>query len=162
MQDGRDPGRVRVAASGTTYAVKDDDPPPLGTLIRRELASHIPVPPDLSYKELSPAQQEAVASWYPALAPGDEPPYPVKGPAEFYKVTSHAVGMARARGSLTVYVLVGTDGKARNVTAIGLDDPDVRKYIATAAGLVQYKPAICAGQPCEMIYPYRLALGPTP
>ena len=157
VQDGRNPERVRVGATGTTYTVKEDDPK-TGTMLKRDVARAVPVPPDRGFGELTPQEQASVASWYPALAPGDEPPYPVKGPAEFYKATSHIITKLRQQGTITVYVLVGTDGKARSVTAIGLDDPEARKTIATAAGLVKYKPAVCAGQPCEMIYPYRLAL----
>ncbi len=157
VQDGRNPERVRVAATGTTYTVKEDDAR-TGTMLKRDVARAVPVPPDRGFKDLTPQEQASVAGWYPALAPGDEPPYPVKGPAEFYKATAHIITKMRQQGTITVYVLVGTDGKARSVTAIGLDAPEARKVIATAAGLVQYKPAVCAGQPCEMVYPYRLAL----
>ena len=149
--------RENDAASRKTYTVKEDAPV-TGTWIRHAIASNIPVPPDRGFNELSPEQQQVVASWYPALAPGDEPPYPVKGPAEFYEAMSHIIHKTGRQGEIRVYVLVGADGKARSVTATGLDDANARKLIATTAGLVQYKPAVCAGQPCEMIYPYRLEL----
>lgn len=151
------PKQENDAATGKTYTVKEDIPA-TGTWIRHAIVSNIPVPPDRGFKELSPEQQQVVTSWYPALAPGDEPPYPVKGPAEFFKAMSHIIRKTGQQGEIRVYVLVGTDGKARNVTARGLDDADARKLIATTAGLVQYKPAVCAGHPCEMIYPYRLEL----
>ena len=157
VQDGHEPGRERPPALDPSYTVKRDHAS-VGTMLPRDAARNIPVPPDRSYKELSPEQKAEVARWYPALAPGDEPPYPVKGPAEFYKAMSRVVSKTLEQGEITVYVLVGTDGKALSVTAIGLDDPEARKIVATVAGLVQYKPAVCAGQSCEMIYPYRLAL----
>jgi hypothetical protein len=160
VQDGHDPARQQNADFGKKYTLKRDAPY-LGSTVRPDIASNIPVPPGLGFKDLSPEQQQAVASWYPALAPGDEPPYPVKGPAEFLKAMSHVVGQTGREGSITVYVLVGKDGKVRSVTAIGLDDAEVRKFIATAAGLVQYKPAVCSGQPCEMVYPYWLNLSVT-
>jgi hypothetical protein len=160
VQDGRDPARQPSATSGKKYTVKRDTPY-LGSTVRPDIASNIPVPPNLGFNELSPEQQQAIANWYPALAPGDEPPYPVKGPAEFLKAMSHVVGQTEREGSITVYVLVGKDGKVRSVTAIGLDDAEVRKFIATAAGLVRYKPATCSGQPCEMVYPYWLNLSLT-
>jgi len=155
--EGQAPEWAPRAESDKPYTLKSDTTY-TGTLLRHNIAFNIPVPPDLSFKDLSPAQQAAVASWYPALAPGDEPPYPVKGPAEFYKAMSRVVTKTGQRGDVLVHVLVGTDGKARSVTAIGLKDADTRKIVATAAGLVDYKPAVCAGQPCEMIYPYRLKL----
>lgn len=159
VQDGREPGRPRVAgAAGGTYTV-DHHIATAGTTFRREAAHGIPVPPERGFKELTAEEQATVASWFPALAPGDEPPYPVKGPAEFYRATAHVVSKTQTEGNVTVYVLVGKDGKARSVRAIGLDDPEARKAVATVAGVIQYKPAVCAGQPCEMVYPYRLALG---
>lgn len=160
VQDGRDPQRKLTAEPDDKYTIKEDTLY-LGSVTRRDIASHIPVPPGLGFKELSPEQQQAVASWYPALAPGDEPPYPIKGPAEFLKVMSKVAWRAD-KEEITVYVLVGKDGKARSVTASGLKDAELRKFVATAAGLVQYKPAVCAGQPCEMVYPYRILLGAEP
>jgi hypothetical protein len=160
VQDGRDPQRKLAAEPDEEYTIKADTLD-LGSVTRRDIASRIPVPPGLGFKELSPEQQEVVTSWYPALAPGDEPPYPVKGPAEFFKVMSKVAWRAD-KEEILVHVLVGKDGKARSVTAIGLKDADLRKFVATAAGLVQYKPAVCAGQPCEMVYPYRMLLEEQP
>ena len=154
VQDGREPGRERPPATDERYTLKHDYAR-TGTMLRSDAAREVPVPPTLSYKELSPKQQAEVARWYPALAPGDEPPYPARGLAEFYKAMSRVVSKTLQQGTITVYVLVGTDGKARSVRAVGLDDPETRKIVATVAGLIQYKPAVCAGQPCEMMYPYR-------
>jgi hypothetical protein len=161
VQDGREPGRAPVAAPDGTYTVKQHIPT-IGTTIRHDVARGIPVPPERGFNELTAAERARVANWYPALAPGDEPPYPVKGPAEFYRAVARVVGTMQAEGNITVYVQVGTDGKARSVKALGLTDPEARKMVATMAGLVQYKPAVCAGQPCEMVYPYRLRLGLEP
>ncbi|WP_198118449.1 hypothetical protein [Massilia rhizosphaerae] len=157
VQDGRDSNRALVAAPDGTYTVKQDIAA-IGTTIRRDAARGVPVPPERGFKELTAQEQATVASWYPALAPGDEPPYPAKGPAEFLRAMQRVVSKTLAEGDVTIYVLVGADGKVRSVKAIGLNDPEARKIVATMAGLVQYKPAVCAGQPCEMVYPYRLAL----
>jgi hypothetical protein len=158
VQDGHDPARKNATASGATYAVWHED---AGVAWENQqvAARHIPVPPELDYTELSPEQRANVASWYAALAPGDEPPYPVNGPAEFYKAMSIVVGKLHLKGSVYLYVRVGADGKARSVRVIGLTDPDVRKIMASLATAVKYKPASCAGQPCEMVYPYHLGLG---
>lgn len=161
VQDGRDPGRPRAVAPDGTYTVKQKFAT-IGTTFRRDAARGIPVPPERGFKELTAAEQATIANWYPALAPGDEPPYPAKGPAEFLRAMVSIVNKTLAEGEVTVYVLVGTDGKARSVRAIGLNDPEMRKTVATVASLMQYKPAVCAGQPCEMVYPYRLRLGLEP
>lgn len=155
--DGKVPDQAAAAASKERYVLKEDVPH-TGTLLRRDAAREIPVPPNRGYKQLSAQQQATVRRWYPALAPGDEPPYPLNGPGQFYMTMQRIVSATRQEGSIYVYVRVGKDGKLVNVTAIGLDNPEVRKAAATAAGLIAYKPALCDGQPCEMVYPYHLAL----
>lgn len=154
--DGRDPNRHYVTAE-KTYSVKQDHPY-LGSLIPADAAKSIPVPPTLSYAELSPEQQAMVDSAFPALAPGDEPPYPAHGPAEFLRFVSQVGGNTQAKGDIRVTVVVGKDGKPVSVRANGLDDPEVRKIISLGAAKVAYKPARCAGQPCEMAYGYNLGL----
>jgi hypothetical protein len=155
--DGLDPNRPAKPTLDKTYTVKEDLAP-TGSQIRRDAARAIPVPPDRGYEQLSAEQQASVNSWYPVLAPGDQPPYPLHGPAEFYKLMSTIVSRTGQRGSITVYVTVGVNGKATGVRAVGLDNPGIRKLIASAAAAVEYTPARCAGQPCEMAYPYKLAL----
>jgi hypothetical protein len=159
VQDGRDPARKSVKVSGPTYAVWHDDAN-VAWENQQIAARGIPVPPAMSYNALSPEQQASVASWYSALAPGDEPPYPVDGPAEFYQAMSMVVGKLRLHATIYLYVRVGADGRTRGVKVIGLDDPGVRKIVASLAAAVKYKPAVCAGQPCEMVYPYHLGLRP--
>lgn len=154
--DGRDPNRAPAPAAGQNYALKEGLDHAHGTMIRRDIATNIPVPPHLSYQDLSPEQKAAVDSWWPALAPGDEPPYPLHGPANFLKAMSAIGSKFMVRGTTRVYALVGKDGKVVNVRAVGLDDPEARKLIAVAAGLIEYKPARCAGQPCEMVYPFNM------
>jgi hypothetical protein len=155
--DGREPNRPLAPAPGQTYTVKEDLAR-AGHLLRLDAAREIPVAPDRGYEQLSPDQQAIVNSWWPALAPGDEPPYPLHGPAEFYRLMSKIVSKTGKRGTILVYVTVGKEGKATGVRAVGLDDPEIRKVIAAAAAIVEYKPARCAGQPCAMTYPYHLGL----
>ena len=155
--DGQDPARPPKPVVDKTYQVREDYAD-LGTLFRRDLARSIPVPPALGYKQLSAEQQAMVDSWYPVLAPGDEPPYPLNGPAEFYKFMSRVVSRTREVGTVRVYVVVGKDGRPVSARAVGLDDPAVRKLILTGAATLRYKPALCAGQPCEMAYPFNMAL----
>jgi hypothetical protein len=113
-----------------------------------------PVPTNKSWTELTPEQQEVIRRLYKALAPGDEPPYPLKGPAKLYAELAHAVGRQQARGELLLYVLVGADGKAISVSVAGKPDPETMRVAAAAVVLEQYKPALCDGKPCEMLYPF--------
>lgn len=155
--DGRDPNRPDAPAPDKKYVVKEDLAR-TGSLFKLDVARNLPVPADRGYEQLSPEQQATVNSWWPALAPGDEPPYPLHGTAEFHKLMSQLVSRTGVQGTISVYVTVSKEGKATGVRAVGLNDPEIRKFIATAAAVVKYKPARCAGQPCEMAYPYRLNL----
>jgi hypothetical protein len=155
VQDGRDPGRAEVAPFDGHYPVKQGFAT-IGSTFREDAARGVPVQPNLGFRKLPPKQQAAVASRYKGLAPGDEPPYPVGGPGEAIKAMAAILRKAGEEADVYVYVLVGKDGNVRNVTAIGLKDPAARKGLAAVASVVRYKPAACAGQPCEMIYPYSL------
>lgn len=154
--DGRDPNRHGIVPT-KTYTLKEESAR-TGSRIALDAARGSPVPPELGYGELSAEQRAIVDSWYPALAPGDEPPYPLHGPAEFYRFASAVAGKTRTRGDIRIYVLVSKDGKVAGVRASGLDDADVRKALSTGAGAIAYKPARCAGQPCEMAYGYSFSL----
>lgn len=155
--DGNLPARPAAPVAKANYTLKEESAH-TGTLLRHDAAINIPVPPTLAYDKLSPDEQDIVKRQYAALAPGDEPPYPLGGPASFYRTVQRIVSLTRQQGSIYVYVLVGKDGKPESVTAIGLEDADVRKAVSMAAGVLKYKPAVCDGQPCEMMFPYRLAL----
>jgi hypothetical protein len=154
--DGQNPNRHYLPVE-KTYSLKQDHSL-TGSLLPLDAARAIPVPPNLGYAQLSAQEQAMVNGWYPALAPGDEPPYPLHGPAEFYRFVSQVVSKTQQRGVIRVYVVVDKDGKAVGVTALGLDDPEVSKVISLGAAKIAYKPARCAGQPCEMSYGYNLAL----
>lgn len=128
-----------------------------GTNLKKDIAYNSVVPVDVGYDALTPEQKRALNVYYPALEEGDEPPYPLRGPKEFYTLMSKVAGRLGS-ADLNIYVLVGADGKAQSVTVMGTDDPEIRRIAGLGAGVVQYKPAMCQGKPCEMKFQYRLAL----
>ena len=124
----------------------------LGTLLKKtQVLSSLPT--NVGWDGLTPEQKEQFRNYYPALEPGDEPPYPVHGLAEFNKVVLAAAGKFDAQGKLRMNVLVGADGRAKEARRIGNFDDEVVRYAAGAAMALRYKPAVCHGQPCEMLYP---------
>lgn len=62
-----------------------------------------------------------------------------------------AVGVVE--GFLGVHVLVGKDGKPLKVTTYGLPSQAMVRGVSHLMMLQQYKPALCHGEPCEMVYP---------
>jgi hypothetical protein len=159
FSEGRLAGAAPAPRPGTIYSLKAAVPA-TGSNIPYDIARGAVVPPDLGYAKLTPEQKALVNSYFPALEEGDEPPYPLHGLRPFYELMSKAVGRTGVGGDVRIYVTVGADGKPLSATTIGLDDADMRKFAGMAAMSQQYKPAVCQGKPCQMVYPYRLRLKP--
>ncbi|XYJ10541.1 MORN repeat-containing protein [Telluria sp. B2] len=119
------------------------------------------IPLNQPWEALTQAQKNIVRSRYPALARGDDPPYPSKGPFEFLKaIAALNRDAGAAEGTLRMAVLVGADGKAKRADVFEKpslgdpkDDQKLVKRIASILMLTPYKPAMCQGEPCEMVYP---------
>lgn len=112
------------------------------------------VPVRASWTALTLPQQNLLRSYYPALEAGDEPPYPAQGTAPLFDL----VGQVRDQfpfsdESLRLHILIGADGAVKSVATYGASDKEFIKYLSMAAMAQTYKPAVCRGQPCEMIYP---------
>lgn len=148
--------KEKPSSEGTKerYQLRSDDPQ-IGSLMRHVDVTG-PLPTNLGWSELSPAQKEQFLNEYPGLEPGDEPPYPEHGPAAMFKVIHAAASKYAGEGMLRMNVLVGADGVAKQVIRIGVFDNDIVNYAAQAAMTQHYKPAMCHGAPCEMLYPLRI------
>jgi hypothetical protein len=130
---------------------------PVGSHIPHKVA-HSVLPLDKGFDQLTPDQQRFVRSYYPALKVGDDPPYPVRGGQELYAALATLAGRLRLHDDILVYVAVDAEGKVNTVTTIGNLDPEVKRAIGTAAGLLNYKPAQCSGKPCPGVVPFNLSL----
>jgi hypothetical protein len=112
-------------------------------------------PLNATWPELTPGQQALVKSFYKALEDGDEPPYPLHGTGKLYKdiVQIRNAKFLGVTGELLLHVLVGRDGKPKSVAAIGSPDPELARFASMVMMTQAFKPAVCHGEPCEMIYP---------
>jgi hypothetical protein len=144
------------ATAAARYSLSSADAP-VGSHIKDKVA-YGSIPLDKGYDELTPDQQRLVRSYYPALDVGDDPPYPVKGGNELYTALATLTGRLRLNENLLVYVMVGADGQVTSVTTIGTLDPQIKRAIGAAAGLLKYRPAQCGGKPCPGVVPFKLAL----
>lgn len=149
------PSAAKEAAT-PQYALRDANAP-VGSHMARKISTS-PLPPNAGWEALTPAQQRMVRDRYPALDEADEPPYPVKGPQTFYAKLAELAGKYDINSDLSIYVLVGADGKVVSVTSMGIADPEARRLAGVLAGLVRYKPARCGGQPCQMMVPFNVKL----
>jgi hypothetical protein len=149
FEDGRIAGTSQSDIEKGHYTIKV---PETGShLLREEVIASSPI--DLPWDRLSESQKNYVRSFYPALAPGDEPPFPAKGQRQLFdtvRLLNDKLGVAT--GKLGVHVLVGKDGKPQSVKTIGAPSPELVRAVATLVMLLDYKPAMCQGVPCEMLY----------
>jgi hypothetical protein len=123
-------------------------------LARQSVSGSVPF--DKSYAELTPEQQALVKQPYHALEDGDEPPYPVKGLQPIYNWLKQAQDKVKVVGDLRLDVLVGKDGNPVSVKTIGAPSPEIAKFATLVVSKEKYKPAICRGAPCEMIFPFNM------
>jgi hypothetical protein len=124
-----------------------------------ELAASLSIPPAASWAQLSVAERNRViALAYVTLAPGDEPPYPVDGVQAILKQVSTVQGKFDYHGPADIFITVGSDGKARSASVVGKAPKELARQLSAIALAQAYKPAMCQGTPCEMIYPFRLYL----
>jgi hypothetical protein len=127
--------------------------PSTGTMMNRDLVIGF-APLDAVWEALTPAQQELVRGNHPALEAGDDPPYPLKGTRALYKAISDVYQYFLGHeGMVLLYVLVGADGTPKTASAFGAPDEKMGRYLMMLAMGQRFKPAVCRGQPCEMIYP---------
>lgn len=120
------------------------------------------VPIRASWTALTLPQQNFLRSLYPALEAGDEPPYPAQGTAPLFELVGKVKDQfPYSNDTLRLYILVGTDGAVKSVSTYGVSDKEFIKYLSMAAMAQKYKPALCRGQPCEMIYPLQFVFTTT-
>jgi hypothetical protein len=131
-----------------SFTLKEKDGP---RLYQQRGISEWTFPLDIGYDRFTPEQKRAFNASYPALEDSDEPPYPLQGQRDIINVIIAVQSTFDTGGDVDVYVTVDSDGKAVSVKTIGLDSQEARKAVATAAGIIKYKPARCAGQPCRGI-----------
>jgi hypothetical protein len=160
--DDRVAGTPAPVVTKETYSLNRPDAY-VGTNIKSKTVQGSAVPLDRGYAQLTPAQRQLVNAGFPALEEGDEPPYPLAGMQRFFTLVSNALGNYETEGTLYVHVLVGADGRAISVTSKGLEDQDeggkMRYLVAVAAMSLEYKPALCRGKPCEMLFAFNLDMG---
>jgi hypothetical protein len=156
--DGAPVGQARRAEPAPTkqhFELKADDAP-LGSSIKRDVVKGSDVPYNKAYDELTREQKQAVRARYPLLAEDDEPPYPLHGTEQIYRLIGKAQAKLRAEGTLSMQVQVDQHGKASAVMLFGAPDAEMSKFASLVLMQETYKPALCAGQPCAMGFPFSL------
>lgn len=152
FKDGRLAGAPPLAAIDVQkFSIKNTENT-TGSLIPQETATS-PVSGG-RWADLSDDERRIVKSRYRALEEGDEPPYPIQG------LRPLVAGLAKVgyvdasfEGLVRMNVLVDANGKPKSVTAVNKMPPEVMQYMGRLLMITSYKPAVCHGQPCEMLFP---------
>lgn len=155
--DGRaaDAAPLPVAAGERERFALKEEHPVVGSLLARTRAIGF-APMDASWQDLTPEQQTIMRRAYPALDERDEPPYPLKGTRAYYKgIADLYRKFLDYQGDATVYVTVGADGVPTSASTYGVAHREFARYVAMIGMLQRFKPALCGGTPCEMIFPLR-------
>lgn len=150
FRDGRVAGQPEMQVATGRHAIKGR---PTGThIVKYPVVSYLPV--DASWASLTPAQKNAMRRNYPALEAGDEPPFPAKGERIMFEhIHRYNTALGVVEGNLAMHVLVGKDGKPRQVSSGGELNHEMVNALTLLVMLQDFKPAVCQGQPCEMVYP---------
>lgn len=156
FEDGRVRGTPAPAQAPEQRYSLDREGIATGSLFPRPRSVSGVLPFDKSYGELTAEQQAIVKQDYKALEEGDEPPYPVRGLAPIYAWIKKAQAKVLIEGDLRLDVLIGKDGKPLSVSILRTPNPEIAKFAALVVSKELYKPAVCHGAPCEMIYPFNM------
>jgi hypothetical protein len=141
-------------ACAQEYRMKEDDAR-TGTLLKRENA-RLSLPPDKTYAELSDTDKTRLRSMYENMAPDDEPPFPARGYRSLMRAMATVQERLQVAGTVDMGVIVGPDGRAREIKVYGSSDPKLTTVIANVLVLEMYKPALCQGTPCAQEFPFRM------
>jgi hypothetical protein len=127
-----------------------------GTILKQGPATHdikweSEVPLNRVYGKLTDEERAHLHAMYSSLAPGDEPPFPLKGLKSIFTTIRLAQRQHQAVGELDMFVTVGPDGVPRKVESHGtVSNAKMTEVARQALMSTKYKPAMCHGTPCEM------------
>ena len=112
-----------------------------------------------TYSDLTAVERSRIRSLYPMLNDMDEPPYPLHGLRASFAALSDGIAGMDIAGTLRIMVSVDADGVARKADVYASPDPGVARLASFILMKDRYKPALCAGTPCPMRYPFEAWLG---
>jgi hypothetical protein len=156
FEDGRVAGLPAPEIAVGSYAIKTSTL--ASNIAEARVTSALPTVS--GWDELTPAQKNAMRVRYPALQAGDDPPFPAKGTRGILDAVRRInETLDVVTGYLMVHVLVGKEGKPLSVTTYGAPSPELVRAVSNLMMLQRYKPALCQGEPCEMVYPMHFNFG---
>lgn len=154
--DGLPVGASRVAAAETetSFLVKDAR----SSRVQAPAALTSVIPFDKPYPAMTVAEQETVRSQYGMLHERDEPPFPLNGMA---RVASKLHELARLNvptGSVVLRLRISAEGKPMSYIVVASPSPEMADAITQILMGEKFKPGLCNGVPCSMLYKFAYTL----
>lgn len=148
---------VSAPATAKKQYVYKHDEARVGSYIPRNMTV-TDYPIDVSYADLTPEQRASWKSQYLSMPADDEPPFPVAGIKRTMKAVLKAAQHTDSAGEIDAVVVVRDDGVPDSVTILKAPTPQLGTFVAQALMLEKFKPAICAGKPCAMEFPFKMRI----
>ena len=146
-----------TAAEERRYQLRPDEKNIFGfAYTPREGNAEFVMPFDKPYAELNVAQQKRLKSAYVEMGDGDEPPYPAAGLKAIYEPVTEGQQTLHVKGTFDAEVEVDERGDPTTVTVHRSPNRTVTRFISQIVMLTKFKPAVCAGAPCKMIFPVNI------
>ena len=124
---------------------------PTGTRIEpRILTSKTPL--EATYEQLSEADKVRIKADYANMPADDEPPFPQAGLMPIWEAIVTTRHPSDQVGDVVAIASVNPKGKVEKVAMYNTTSNHMSRLVSTALLASQFKPAICAGNPCAMDY----------
>lgn len=146
------PAATRPVFSATESA------PETGTRLRKDVGRTSLYPLDKPWQRFSEEEKARVRELYEDMQPGDEPPFPARGMQPVLEMLSRVMGAAGKRGLVHLEMTVDAEGKTTTFKIYEMPDLDTAKYVAAVFNATKFKPAVCAGKPCRMDFPFKVRI----
>jgi len=133
-----------------------------GTILHRDLVWNSKIPLNKTYDQFSEQEKVELGALYEKMPPGDEPPFPAGGMRPVFNSIRKGQQIVRARGQINMVVTVSPDGKALAVAdnggVGGANAMEMTQFAQSVLLMTKFKPAVCAGKPCQSEFPFILDL----
>jgi hypothetical protein len=116
-------------------------------------------PLDRPYHRFTAPEKVALKSQWEAMAPDDEPPFPLEGMQALVLDIRDAARTLQVRGGLRLVAHVNGAGKVTKVDVHQSPDEQLTRFAAYRLVETRFKRALCNGKPCAMQFPLILMVG---
>lgn len=145
------------ALSQRSDIVREADPQ-TGTKLRQTISKATLYPLTKTWFEFTPEEKARLRQFYETMGENDEPPFPIDGLGEITRELAARAGRLNYQGELSIHVTVDATGRAKSIDFVKYVDFEAAKSLAYVLVKTKYKPALCAGVPCEMQFPFYFTL----